>query len=94
MYSSAFGSWQNRTGLYGMSCSCAVFVHAPPKKQVDAPDASGAESLASQAIVEILDRLLRQVGERHTSDVGEDVTVNQIAVPALSVTIPFVPVGG
>ena len=47
-----------------------------------------------QDIVKIRDRLLRQVGERHASDVGADVAVNQIAVPALGVAVPLVSVGG
>ena len=65
------------------------FVHAPAQKQVDAPDASGAESLASQAVVEIGDCLLCQVRERHTPDAGDDVAVDQIAVSTLGVAVPF-----
>jgi hypothetical protein len=61
---------------------------------VDAPDASGTESLAPQVVVEIRDRLLRQVRERHAPDAGENVAVNQISVPALSVAVPFVSVTG
>jgi len=61
---------------------------------MDAPDASVSESLASQAVVEIRDRLLCQVRDLHTSDAGEDVAVNQIAVPALGVAVPLVPIGG
>ena len=56
---------------------------------MDAPDASGAESLASQAVVEIRDHLLRQVRERHTPDTGEDVAVNQTTVSALGVAVPL-----
>ena len=61
---------------------------------MDAPDTSGTESLAPQAVVEIGNRLLRQVRERYASDTGEDVAVNQITVPTLGVAVPFVPVGG
>ena len=61
---------------------------------MDAPDASGPESLASQAVVEIGDCLLCQVRERHTSDAGDDVAVNQIAVSALGVAVPFASVSG
>lgn len=61
---------------------------------MDAPDASGAESLASQAVVEIRDHLFRQAWEYHASDAGEDVAVNQVAVPAIGVAVPFVSVGG
>ena len=51
-------------------------------------------SPASQTVVEIRDRLLRQGGECHVSDVGEDMAVNQIAVPALGVAVPLMSVGG
>ena len=61
---------------------------------MNAPHTSGTESPVLQAVVETGDCLLCQVRERHTSDVGEDVAVNQIAVPALGVAVPFVPIGG
>ena len=61
---------------------------------MDAPDASGTESLVSQTVVEIRDCLLRQVREHHVSDAREDVAVNQVAVPVFGVAIPLVPVGG
>ena len=61
---------------------------------MDAPDASGTESLATQIIVEVGDCLLCQVRERRTSDAGDDVAVNQIAVPALGVAVLFVAVSG
>ena len=61
---------------------------------MDTPDTSGSESLVSQSVVEIGDRLLHQVRDLHTSDAGEDVAVNQIAVPALGVAVSFVPIGG
>ena len=61
---------------------------------MDAPDTSGSESLVSQGVVEIGDRLLHQVREHYVSDAGEDVAVNQIAVPAFGVTVPLVAVGG
>jgi len=61
---------------------------------MDAPDTSGSESLVSQIVIEAGDGLLCQVRERHISDAGEDVAVNQIAVPALGVAVPFVPIGG
>ena len=56
---------------------------------MDAPDTSGAESLVLQAVVEIGDCLLCQIRERHTSDAGDNVAVNQIAVPALGVAVPL-----
>lgn len=61
---------------------------------MDTPDASGAEPLAPQAVVEIRGRLFRQVRERHALDAGEDVAVNQIAVPARGIAFPLVLVGG
>ena len=60
---------------------------------MDAPDTSVAESPVLQAVVEIGDCLLCQIRERHTSDAGDNVAVNQIAVPALGVVVPFVAVG-
>ena len=64
------------------------------QEQVDAPDTSASESLASQGIVEIGDRLLCQGGELHTSDAGENVAIDQIPIPALGVAVPLVAVGG
>ena len=61
---------------------------------MDAPDASGTESLVSQTVVDLRDCLLRQVREHHVSDAREDVAVNQVAVPVFGVAIPLVPVGG
>ena len=61
---------------------------------MDAPDTSGAESLVPYAVVEIDNRLLRQVRERYASDAGENVAVNQVAVSTLGVAVPFAPVGG
>ena len=49
--------------------------------------------LTSQDIVEIGNCLLRQIRECHVPDAGEDVSINQVAVPALGVVVPFVPVG-
>ena len=80
--------------VVGNALVTRCFVQASPQEQMDAPDTSGAESLTSQAVVEIRDHLLCQVRERHTSDAGDDVAVNQIAVPALGVAVPFVPIGG
>ena len=59
-----------------------------------APDTSGAESLAPQTVVEIRDRLLSQVREGHIPNAGEDVAVNQVAVPTLGVAVPLIPIGG
>ena len=80
--------------VVGDELGLSRFVHAPPQKQMDTPDASGAKSHTPQAVVEIRDHMLRQVREHHASDAGEDVAVNQIAVPALGVAVPLVSVGG
>jgi len=49
---------------------------------VDAPDASGAESLAPQAVIEAGDGIFRQLRQRNAPDSGENVAVDQIAVSA------------
>ena len=51
-------------------------------------------SWSSQTVVEIDDCLLCQARQHHASDAGDDVAVNQIAVSALGVAIPFVAVSG
>ncbi len=61
---------------------------------MDAPDASDAETLTSESVVEIGDHLFGQVGQFDISDGGKNVAVNQIAVPALSVAVPFAAVVG
>lgn len=61
---------------------------------MDAPDASGFEPQAPQAVAEIHDHLLRQVREYYVPDVWEDVAVNQVAIPSLGVAVTFVLVGG
>ena len=61
---------------------------------MDAPYTSGTESLAPQTVVEIGDCLLCQVREGYIPNAGEDVAVNQVAVPSLGVAVPFVSVGG
>ena len=50
--------------------------------------------MASQVVVEIRDCLLCQAGECRASNVREEVAANQIAVSALGVAVPFVPIGG
>ena len=52
----------------------------------------GAGSPTSQIVTEIRPRLLRQVSEQPAFDAGEDIAINQIAVPALGFVIPVVPV--
>ena len=56
---------------------------------MDTPYASGTESLASQIVVEAGDGLLCQVRQRRVSNAREDVAVDQIAVSALGVAVPF-----
>ena len=60
---------------------------------MDTPDTSGAESLIPQFIVEAADHLLRQAGQFDTADAGEDVAIDQVAVAALGVAVPFTSVG-
>ena len=64
------------------------FVHTAPQEQVDAPDASGAESLAPQAVIEAGDGIFRQLRQRNAPDSGENVAVDQIAVSAHGAAAP------
>mgnify|MGYP005759145939 FL=1 len=64
------------------------FVHTAPQEQVDAPDASGAESLAPQAVIEAGDGVFRQLRQRDAPDSGEDVAVDQVAVSAHGAAAP------
>ena len=63
-------------------------VHASPQKQMDAPDASGAESLAPQAVVETGDGVFGQLRQWDTPDSGENVAVDQVAVSAHGAAAP------
>ena len=64
------------------------FVHTAPQEQVDAPDASGAEPLAPQAIIEAGDSVFRQLRQRNAPNLGKDVAVDQIAVSAHCAAAP------
>ncbi len=61
---------------------------------MDAPDASDAETLTSESVVEIGDHLFGQVGQLDISNCGKNVALDQIAVPALCVAVPFAAVAG
>ena len=58
------------------------FVHTAPQEQVNAPDASGTEPLAPQAVIEADDSVFRQLCQRNTPNSGENVAVDQVAVSA------------
>ena len=64
------------------------FVHTAPQKQMDAPDASGAESLAPQAVIEAGDGISRQLHQWDVPDSGENMAVDQIAVSAHGAVAP------
>ena len=64
------------------------FVHTAPQEQVDAPDASGAEPLAPQTIIEAGDSVFRQLCQRNAPNPGQDVSVDQIAVSAHGAAAP------
>ena len=64
------------------------FVHAAPQNQMDAPDASGTESLAPQAVIEAGDEIFRQLHQWDVSDSGENMAVNQVAVSAHGAAAP------
>ena len=55
---------------------------------MDAPDASGAESLAPQAVIEAGDGAFGQLRQWDAPDPGEDVAVDQVAVSAHGAAVP------
>ena len=55
---------------------------------MDAPDASGAEPLAPQAVIETGDGVFDQLRQRDAPDSGEDVAVDQVSVSAHGATAP------
>lgn len=55
---------------------------------MDAPDASGAEPLAPQAVIEAGDSVFRQLRQRNAPNLGKDVAVDQIAVSAHCAAAP------
>lgn len=63
-------------------------VYTAPQEQVDAPDASGAEPLAPQAVIEAGDGAFGQFRQRDTPDSGEDVAVDQVVVSAHGAAAP------
>lgn len=64
------------------------FVHAAPQEQMDAPDTSGAESLAPQAVIEAGDGVFGQLRQRDAPDSRENVAVDQVAVSAHGTASP------
>lgn len=55
---------------------------------MDAPDASGAEPLAPQAVIETGDGVFGQLRQRDALDSREDVAVDQVAVSAHGAAAP------
>ena len=64
------------------------FIHAAPQEQMDAPDASGTESLAPQAVIEAGDGAFGQFRQRDASNSGENVAVDQVVVSAHGAAAP------
>jgi len=67
-------------------------IHTAPQEQMDAPDASGAESLAPQAVIEAGDGTFGQFRQWDAPNSGEDVVVDQVAVSAHGAAAPSAPV--
>ena len=57
---------------------------------MDAPDASGAESLTPKAVIETGDGVFGQLRQRDTPDSWEDVAVDQVALSAHGAAAPSV----
>ena len=74
--------------VIGDQLATGRFVHTASQEQVDAPDASGAESLAPQAVIEAGDSVFRQLRQRDAPDPGQDVPVDQVAVSAHGAAAP------
>ena len=55
---------------------------------MDAPDTSGAEPLAPQAVIEAGDGVFGQLRQRDALDSREDVAVDQVAVSAHGAAAP------
>ena len=63
-------------------------IHTAPQEQMDAPDTSGAESLALQAVIEAGDGVFGQLRQRNVPDSRKDVAVDQVAVSAHGAAAP------
>ena len=74
--------------VVGDALVAGCFIHASPQEQMDAPDASGAESLSPQAIIEAGDGVFGQLRQPDIPDSGEDVAIDQVAVSAHSTASP------
>ena len=68
------------------------FIHAAPQEQMNAPNASGAESLAPQAVIEAGDGVFGQLRQRDAPDSGENMAVDQVAVSAHGAAAPSAPI--
>ena len=74
--------------IIGNTLVTGRFIHTAPQEQMDAPDASGAESLVPQTVIETGDGVFRQLRQRNATDSGVDVAVDQVAVSAHGATAP------
>ena len=55
---------------------------------MDAPDASGAEPLATKSVIETGDGVFGQLRQRDVPDSGENVAVEQVTVSAYGAAAP------
>ena len=78
--------------VVGDALVTGCFVHTAPQEQMDAPDASGAESLAPKAVIEIGDGVFGQFSQRDIPDSGENMAVDQVAVSAYGAAAPSAPI--
>ena len=74
--------------IVGNTLVTGRFIHAAPQEQMDAPDTSGAESLAPQAVIETGDGVFGQLRQWDTPDSGENVAVDQVVVSAHGAAAP------
>ena len=63
-------------------------VHTVPQEQIDAPDASDAESLAPKGVIEAGDGVFGQLRQRDVPHSVEKVAVDQVAVSVHGVAAP------
>ncbi len=64
------------------------FIYAAPQEQMDTPDTSGAEPLATKSVIETGDGVFGQLRQRDVPDSGENVAVDQVVVSAYGAPAP------
>lgn len=74
--------------VVGNALVAGRFIYAAPQEQMDAPDASDAEPLAPQAVIEAGDGAFSQFRQRDAPDFRENVAVDQVAVSAHGAAAP------